>query len=233
MVRNQILTTKELAEYLKLNEKTVIKMAQSGELPGVKLGGQWRFHLVSIDAYLQRKIIRSSDEELNTIIKKEVPVILLSRLVDEKNIDLNFEGGSYDEMLRHLAQMAANTQLTPDGKELLRELKMRENMLSTALGSGIAIPHPRNPSEKLFPKPGLIIVYSGRGIDFNAPDGKPVQLFFLICAPDETVHLKMLASIAKLVHKQRILERIAETGKVEEVMKILLEFDRDNMFTEA
>ncbi len=230
MLRNQILTTKELAQYLKLNEKTVIKMAQAGELPGVKLGGQWRFHRVSIDAYLQHKIIRSSDEELTSIIKTEVPPIVLSRLISKKNIDLGFEGKDAGKLLGHLVQMAVNTGLTADGEKLLRELKIRENMLSTALGNSIAIPHPRNPDRNLFPKPGMLIAYCREGIDFNAPDGKPVKLFFLICAPDERVHLKMLASIAKLIHKQKILQRIAETGNVDEVMKIFLEFDRDNMF---
>ena len=44
--------SKELAEYLKLNEKTIIKMAQNKDLSGVKVGNQWRFHRAAIDAYL-------------------------------------------------------------------------------------------------------------------------------------------------------------------------------------
>ena len=53
MLNSKVMTTKELAEYIKLNEKTIIKMAQNGELPGKKVGNQWRFHLMAIDNYLQ------------------------------------------------------------------------------------------------------------------------------------------------------------------------------------
>ena len=60
MKNDYILTTKELADYLKLNEKTIIKMAQAGNIPGVKIGNQWRFHLSSINDYLMTGSVKSA-----------------------------------------------------------------------------------------------------------------------------------------------------------------------------
>tara|TARA_R110002167_G_C12699470_1_gene653244 strand:+ start:82 stop:267 length:186 start_codon:yes stop_codon:yes gene_type:complete len=52
---NQILTLKEVAEYLKLAEKTAYKLAAEGKLPGFKVGGSWRFKKVDIDQWIEEK----------------------------------------------------------------------------------------------------------------------------------------------------------------------------------
>lgn len=52
---NEILTLKELAEYLKLTEKTAYRLAAEGKLPGFKVGGSWRFKLVDIEAWIEQK----------------------------------------------------------------------------------------------------------------------------------------------------------------------------------
>ena len=68
MDKKGILTTREISKYLKLNEKTVIKMAQKRELPGFKIGSQWRFYLSTIDEYLQDKIVKSSKHVFSKVI---------------------------------------------------------------------------------------------------------------------------------------------------------------------
>ncbi|MDP8292558.1 MAG: helix-turn-helix domain-containing protein [Candidatus Orphnella occulta] len=57
-IDDTLLTTKDLAEYLKLNEKTVLKMAQTGQLPAFKIAKQWRFYRSAIDKYLHEQIVR-------------------------------------------------------------------------------------------------------------------------------------------------------------------------------
>jgi len=61
----KVLTTQELSEYLKLNEKTIIKKAQLGEIPGVKIGNQWRFNLLAIDAYIKGYTLESPGGDLS------------------------------------------------------------------------------------------------------------------------------------------------------------------------
>jgi PTS system nitrogen regulatory IIA component len=227
---NNILTTKELAKYLKLNEKTVIKMAQNGHLPGVKIGNQWRFHLKAIDNYLLRDIIEASDEELNSVIDANIDIMPLSRLTGRDLIELNSEAGDIEQVLSELASIAHKAGLTASEGRLFNELQKREEILSTAIGNGIAIPHARHPSPELFKQTKLVILRSGPGVDFNAPDGKPVNIFFMICAPSEAVHIRLLARLAKFLHIPDMIKELMQAQNKDEVARILLRFDREYMF---
>jgi len=230
MVKNPIMTTRELAHYIKLNEKTVIRMAQSGKIPGVKIGNQWRFHLAAIDKYIQTDLIESSNGDLDLIIGTKEDAIPLSRLTGLKFIEINSPAKTSEQVLIELCKIAYAGGLTSKNNSLLKELKQRERMLSTAVGNGVAFPHPRHPSPQLFKDPKIIILRSKRGIDFNAPDKKSVSLFFMPCASIEFVHIRLLAKISKLLHVSGIVDQIMSANTKEQIMRLLLEFDRKHLF---
>jgi PTS system nitrogen regulatory IIA component len=233
MSKNSILTTKELAEYIKLNEKTIIKMAQQGELPGVKVGNQWRFHLSVIDDYLQGNMGRGFDEKLGSVINRGgEEVILLSRLTNQALISIGVEVKDAGGILTELARIAYRNGLTSSQEELFYELRKREQMLSTAIGNGVAIPHPRHPSSKLFKEPKIIIVRLKKGIDFGAPDGKAVCIFFMICAPTEFIHIRLLAVLSKLLNSPKLKRKFIHAESKGEILKVLLEFDREYLFSQ-
>ena len=227
MERKNILTTQELAEYLKLNEKTIIKKAQSGEIPGVKVGNQWRFNLLAIDAYIKGDVGTVSENDLSSeFMKTAHNVIPLSRLTDEPCINLDIQATTREGLLRELAETAQKAGVANSSKNLFEELREREQMLSTAIGNGIAIPHPRHPSPELFKKMNVIMARSKQGIDFHAPDDKKVHLFFMACTPYVFVHLKLLAKIAELLHTKNIFSKFMNATSKSEIFKILLEVER-------
>ncbi len=224
------MTTRELAKYIQLNEKTVIKLAQSGEIPGKKIGSQWRFHLDAIDRYLQEDIVHAPDEELNMIINTAENILPLSKLTHLDLIKLDSKAKDAHEVLMELTQIAAHSGITLSKSDLFTQLKRREQMLSTAIGNGVAVPHPRYPSPELFKKPGIVIMRSKTGIEYNAPDNKPVHLFLMTCTLSEFVHLRLLAQIAKLLHTSNFGEKIKHAKSKQQIIKILMEFDRDHLF---
>lgn len=63
LVSDEILTLPEIAQLLKVAEKTVYTMAQKGEIPAFKVGGQWRFRRVDLNAWIDRKTRRAAREE--------------------------------------------------------------------------------------------------------------------------------------------------------------------------
>ncbi|OGW75621.1 MAG: hypothetical protein A2Z72_00480 [Omnitrophica bacterium RBG_13_46_9] len=229
MKENSILTTKELSRYLKLNEKTIIKMAQSGELPGFKVGNKWRFYLSTIDEYLQDKIVRSPKRNRSGIIGPKSGAIPLSRLTDESCINMDMKSRKPDGILYELAEIAQESGIAVSIENLLIQLKKREQMLSTAIGKGVAIPPPRNPSDELFRKTGLIIGRSAKGLDFDAPDGKKVHLFFMTCATDVVLHLNLLSKIARLLDADGFIKRMIRVKSKKDIMKLLLESERTNI----
>ncbi|MFH1996109.1 MAG: PTS sugar transporter subunit IIA [Candidatus Omnitrophota bacterium] len=229
MKENTFLTTQELSKYLKLNEKTVLKMAQTKELPGVKIGSQWRFHLQTVDEYLQDKIVRSSNYGIDTIIRS-TDILPLSRLIETSNIDLELKAESRDEVLRELSELAVASGVAVSAGKLFDALLKRENMLSTAIEKGIAVPHPRNPSDELFRRPAIIVGRSINGVDFLSPDGSKTRLFFMPCAPDVILHLKFLSNIARLFEDPGISRAFMKVVSKEEFIKILLSLEKEEIF---
>ena len=230
MSKTQVLTTQELATYMKLNEKTILKMAQKGELPGVRVGSQWRFHLVAIDRYLQKDIMHTTEDELDSILSTTDHVIPLSRLLDKSLIELNLKAKDKEGVLDEIVEIAEAAGVISDREQLLEELKSREEMLSTAVGNGIALPHPRKPNPTWFKKPNILMARSEKGVDFDSPDNKKVHLFFMTCAPSMMVHLRLMAKISKLLHIEGVIDRLMQVSNSDEIIQLLLEMERKHLF---
>jgi PTS system nitrogen regulatory IIA component len=111
-----------------------------------------------------------------------------------------------EEMVAHLAEQ----QIARQGEALLEVLRQREALGSTGVGKGIAIPHARS---TMVAERAVLLARSTKGVDFEAVDGNPVHLFFLIVAPPldtDPIYLQMLAQIVRAVRlapaRRRILE---------------------------
>jgi mannitol/fructose-specific phosphotransferase system IIA component (Ntr-type) len=119
------------------------------------------------------------------------------------------------EHLRFLGKLDAALE-----QEILTSLKVREELVSTGIGSGVAIPHAFSDNVD------HVIAVLGRsksGIDFEALDGGPVHFVFLFIVPskDHHLHLRTLAAIAKMFTNSEIRRRIGEAGTREEILAIL------------
>lgn len=103
-----------------------------------------------------------------------------------------------ETVLRAFAERIAGLGLVKDGEGLLRMLLEREQLGSTGIGSGIAIPHSKIPGLRQ----GIVAVGMVHGgVDFGAADGQPVRLFFLVLSPSgaPAEHLQVLATISRWI----------------------------------
>src|SRR4051794_1528530 len=128
------------------------------------------------------------------------PTLFISELKSKKKSSV------LEEMVAHLAEQ----QIARQADALLEVLRQREALGSTGVGKGIAIPHARS---TMVAERAVLLARSTRGIDFEAVDGNPVHLFFLIVAPPldtDPIYLQMLAQIVRAVRlapaRRRILE---------------------------
>src|SRR5689334_7015612 len=126
---------------------------------------------------------------------------------------------SKKQAIQELAARAA--ELTGQGeREVLEILQQREKLGSTGIGNGIAIPHGKLPKiERLF---GLFARLD-RPIDFDALDGQPVDLVFLLLAPEAAGadHLQALARIARLMRDQTVVHKLRATHDAESLYAVL------------
>ncbi|MGB9686792.1 MAG: PTS sugar transporter subunit IIA [Rectinema subterraneum] len=93
-----------------------------------------------------------------------------------------------------------------DREALIDALLAREEVMSTAIGNGIAIPHVRKFGSESLKSNLVYVAYLFEPIDWKAPDGLPVHTLFLVLAADENSHLQILAQIASLASDDSFVE---------------------------
>lgn len=130
--------------------------------------------------------------------------------------------GVLEELSAHLVE----TKKFEDSSVLVDTLIEREKLGSTGIGNGVAIPHGR-----MAGLDEILIVFgrSKKGIDFDAHDGQPVHLFFLLAAPEDSAgdHLKALARISRIIKSQECRENLLNANGPEKLYNIITEEDPD------
>ncbi len=134
--------------------------------------------------------------------------------------ELQAEGKA--EALDEMTQVLADATPGIDRARLREVLEDRERLGSTGIGGGVAIPHARLPGLS-----GILAVFgrSSRGVDFDAVDGAPTRLFFLLVAPEDSsgMHLKALARIARLLKEQTVREQLLACDDRDGLLRIIRE----------
>lgn len=145
------------------------------------------------------------------------------RIVDilqRDSIVSDLAGDTKPEIIRELATTLAGRRDALSADEVARVLLEREELASTAIGEGVAIPHGKLPAVS------EIVACLGRartGVDFDSMDGAPTYLFFVLVAPEASTgaHLKALARISRLFKDAAFRARLLEAGSGDELFEIL------------
>lgn len=129
--------------------------------------------------------------------------------------------GALEELTLPIAEI---TQI--EHKELVRVLIEREHLGSTGIGNGIGIPHGKL---KRLSSLVLGVGLSQKGVNFDALDGKPTHIFFVLLTPENSadLHLKLLARISKLLREAGFKDKILDAPDREEVIRIIQGIDEE------
>jgi mannitol/fructose-specific phosphotransferase system IIA component (Ntr-type) len=129
---------------------------------------------------------------------------LSDNLVTSKEL-MNLATHSRDEVFRMMVELVPDLTGNDAGQEtLFKALVDREQLHSTGIGDGIALPHARNALVGLTTQPTVVFARHVAGLPFNAIDGQPAHLIFLLVAPNVTVHLGMLARISRVLRDPKL-----------------------------
>jgi PTS system nitrogen regulatory IIA component len=145
-------------------------------------------------------------------------------LIQRDRVIPHLKGRTKPQILKELAEKLAAQRPDLDRKEVARVLIEREELASTAIGEGVAIPHGKlNQVDE-------IVACLGRvrsGIDFDSMDGQPTYLFFVLVAPENSTgqHLKALARISRLFKDSEFRERLLEAADAAAMYETLAEED--------
>ncbi len=144
----------------------------------------------------------------------------ISEILNPRGIKIGLEAHSKDQALKALVDILASAEKIDDSKSILKALIERENLGSTGIGQGIAIPHGKTDKVN---KLVAILGVSQKGINFDALDGEVVYVFFLLVAPKDTTgpHLKALAQISRLLRDSYFCELIRKCSTPEEIFNLI------------
>jgi PTS system nitrogen regulatory IIA component len=223
---SEVMTLAEVATYLRLAEKTVLRMVHKGQIPCAKVASQWRFLRPMIDDWLIAKMSVVPRNDLARLIESAPDAVPLSRLLRAEFILLDVRPGGKEKVLRQLVQPLVGTRLLVHAQPFVEKLLERERIVSTAVGKGVAIPHLRNPRENPEGGPLLVVGICREGTDFDAPDREKTCLFFLLCTDSEVVHLRVLAKVNRLAGRKDVMNRLLRSESPEQVLHVLIRADQ-------
>ncbi len=147
--------------------------------------------------------------------------VLLTELLTPERIKIPLEARSKEDLLRELVNVVSG-QEPEDHDELLRAVREREAVLSTGIGHGVAIPHGKSAAV------GELRMAAGRmrePVDFDALDGQPVSLVFLLVGPESAAgpHIKALSRISRIVRRDDVRERLITAPTARDFLQVLEE----------
>lgn len=144
----------------------------------------------------------------------------ITEFLDKRGIKMDIEASDKEDVLKELVDLLADVKDIGDKKLILKALVDRENLGSTGIGQGIAIPHGKTDKVKDIV---AVLGISRKGVNFDALDGESVYLFFLLVAPKENPgpHLKALAQISRLLRDSFFCELIKRCKTPDEVFELI------------
>ena len=144
----------------------------------------------------------------------------LSKFSEENLIVFDLKSNAKDGVIEELVELVNTSNMVTDKNSLLKDIKERENLVTTGIGYGVAFPHAKTKSVK-----GIVIAFgrSNKGIDFEAIDHKPVFLFFLIAAPEDAIgaHLNVMSRLSYLMKSEENRQKLMKATSPGEVLELI------------
>lgn len=210
------LNLQDMAARLGVAETTVQRWLREADIPCQQVGdNRYRFEPARV---LQWAAARGLTSDLGPAAGPGA--LRLANLVEAGGILYDVPGGNKDAVLEQTVQrMRLPADLDPQA--LLRHLLAREALGSTAIGDGIALPHVRDGKLVRGPAPVLALAFLRRPVDFDAPDGKPVDCLLVIATPTVPVHLELLSRIAAVLRDPGVKAALARHASRDEILAAL------------
>ena len=221
-------TLDDLSRQLGRDLREIEKLVNRGRIPGHKRGGVWTFQATEVTQWLEQEMRTFSDPELSAIetsqaspeLNPEIPVTSLMKL---ETVQVPLEGRTKRSILEGLVEVAGRTYQIWEPATVLKAVLEREELMSTAFDTGVAIPHPR---QTLTEAIGDSVVAFGRTpapIAFGAANNSLTDMFFLVICRDARTHLQVLARLGRMLQQPGFLDTLREAPDSESAYQAICE----------
>jgi len=141
-------------------------------------------------------------------------------LLHKQGINLNFNPGSKEQCIDELVNLMDKTGNLNSKEEFKKAILAREELSTTGIGDGIAIPHGKTKAVK---KATLAAAISTEGVDYDSLDGAPANLFFMIAVPDnsDNLHLEVLARLSTILMDETFRKNLINCSDKDEFLRLI------------
>ena len=214
-MQDDILTIEEVASYLRVSDRTVYDWAQKGEIPAGKIGTVWRFKKSEVEKWVNERLSSGPSS------KKVVEEVQMKNILSPDRVVFINQSSKRDALVE-LSNILATAPQVKNGSELLSEILKREELMSTGIGRGIAIPHVRLSSVT-----DLVVavgVCKSNIEDFQTIDDVPVNILIMIAAAynQHSYYLKTLSHFSSKLKNTELRDAITKASTPREVYDLIV-----------
>ena len=228
----EVMNERQVAAYLHLDLREVLKLASRGEIPCRKVGEGFQFRKGQVDHWVESHI-HTLDKDRLAGIERGVTAhhgvdhaeLEVCPLIPDGGLAVPLGARTREGVLRDLVGLADRAGLVYATDELLDEVRKREELCSTTLAPQVALPHPRYPHPYDIAESFIIVGLAPGGIPFAAEDGSLTRLFFLICCKDDRTHLHVLARLVRMLHARQHVETLLAASDPDELREMLVRLE--------
>jgi len=217
-----LMSLRELAVYLHLDENTVFKLVAGGKLPGVQIERQWRFKRSAIDTWINDQLVGDDESFADVPDGMKLP---LEDLLPDQAVIPTLKAKTPLGVVEELAGRAYASGWLTDKPWFVGAVVERESLASTAMEGGVAFLHTRAKDKGKIGRPFIVVGRSWEGIPFGAPDGAPTFLFFLLGLKYDRLHLPILGRLARALRNPATIARLRSLSSPDQLRALLLKED--------
>jgi len=213
------LTVRDVSTLLKVSEKTVYRWINQGILPAYRVNEQYRFNRAELLEWATSRKMNVSTDLFEEPESHATPLPSFVEALQAGGIFYRVGGTDKESVLRAVVEHMRLPEEV-DREFLLRVLLARENLQSTGIGDGIAIPHVRNPIVLHVLRPMITLCFLETPVEFGALDGKPVNVLFSLISPTVRAHLRMLSRLSFALNDAGFKKAIIDQVSRDEILNL-------------
>ena len=213
------LTVRDAARVFNVPENTIYRWIEEDGLPAYRVNEQYRFNRAELLEWVASH--KGTRVTITPELFQQPPgahTYELSAALQDGGIHHGVPGTDRESVLRAVVALLGLPRES-DREQLLEVLLAREQLGTTAIGDGIAIPHVRNPLVMRVTRPSIMLCFLEHAVDFGARDGKPVDTLFTLITPTVHTHLHVLSRLAMALHDPGFHASIRGRAAPEEILR--------------
>ena len=212
---------------LGVSPATVQRWARQGRLGMVRPSGEFLFEERELQQWARNQGLKIRNELKKPQNARALQDKPLSAALAKGAILHNVVGHTPGEVLSVLVELSPVTE-DRNRTALLQQLIEREALASTALSAGVALPHPRTPSDAFTDAPIVVIAMLEQPVDWLALDGEWVHTAILLLNPTAREHLQVLSRLALVLREQKLVDALKARSSAEDIFGIIDSLEPSN-----